>query len=312
MTRTLVIGSGGIKGLLFIGGIKALEDHEITGFSTYIGCSIGALISLFLNCGFSPSEILNIFLTKQFEDILSVGNWDSIVSGVGLLDKTPLRKHIESIIEKKIGINISELTFKALYEISGKELYVITVDTDNYELKTYGVKITPDYLVLEGVLASCSVPFVFQGTPVENGFMVDGAVMDPIGLSTAFKVVSPESEIHCIFLANRKTTELIMGRSITEFIKYESPPSRSEASQSGSIINNFLTHGQRIFRCFMESLVENYIIRHIYENLIMSYNHKLHLYPMPNLFVSFTCPPELKAQMYFAGIDVVTEYLQKV
>lgn len=312
MTRTLVIGSGGIKGLLFIGGIKALEDHGVTGFSTYVGCSIGALISLFLNCGFSPSEILNIFLTKHFEDILSMGNWDSIVSGAGFLDKAPLRTHIETILGKKLGMNVSELTFRTLREMSGKELYVITVDTDNFQMKAYGDKFTPDYPVLEGVLASCSVPFVFQGTPVENGFMVDGAVMDPIGLATAFKVIPPESEIYCLFLANRKTTELIVGRSVTEFIKYESPPSRSEATQSGSIINNFLTHGQRIFRCFMESLVENYIIRHIYENLIMGYRHKLHLYPMPNLFVSFTCPPELKAQMYFAGNDVVSEYLQKV
>lgn len=311
MTTGIVIGSGGIKGFLYIGGLKSLEDSGvIKSCQYYFGCSVGALVSLLLCSGMTVADVLSVFLTKKFEDVMVFGSWDSIVTGVGVFDNTVMRSHLCQILCERFGMDdVSNLTFRRMYEITKKELYTVTVDTDNMKVKTFGTQCTPDVSVVTAVVASCSIPFVIQGTNLGGEFAVDGAVMDPIGLQVAFNYLPRRSTIHCLFLANPLTAKKF-GRVYGEVdVKNRSPPRRQPAPQMG-LAANFLSHAQRVFRCFMESLVENYIYRYLYENVARGLEMDIHLHPLPNLYVSFACDAETQAKMYFLGMDLVKKYLK--
>jgi predicted acylesterase/phospholipase RssA len=312
MTTGIVIGSGGIKGFLYIGGLKSLEEKGvIEACHHYFGCSVGALISLLLCSGMTVGEVLAIFLTKKFEDVMVFGSWDSIVSGVGMFDNSVMKTHLCQILGERLRIDdVSELTFKMLYQITKKELYTVTVDTDNMKVKTFGTRCTPDVSVVTAVVASCSIPFVIQGTDLGGEFAVDGAVMDPVGLQVAFNYLPRQSTIHCLFLANPLTANKF-GRVYGDVdVNTRSPPRRAPAPQMG-VAANFLSHAQRVFRCFMESLVENYIYRYLYENVARGLEMNIHLHPLPNLYVNFACDAETQAKMYFLGMDIVKKYLKE-
>ena len=60
MIDTLILGPGGVKGFLELGSLYCLERKgELNGIKTYIGVSIGSLISLLLTSNF---KVLDIFL----------------------------------------------------------------------------------------------------------------------------------------------------------------------------------------------------------------------------------------------------------
>lgn len=313
MSKGIVIGSGGIKGFLYIGALKALADNGLLReYRHFFGCSVGSLICLFLACSLSPAEILEIFLTKKFEDVMVFGSWDSIVSGAGVFDNGVMKEHLNSILCNRLNIaNAMDLSFRQLYEMTGNEFYSITVDTDNTRVKTYGTRCTPDISVVSAVVASCSIPFVIQGTTIGDNFSVDGAVMDPIGLQVAFEYLPPKSTIQCLFLANPLTAKKFgYDYQHTDVVKSTSPPRRKPAPQMG-LATNFLSHAQRVFRCFMESLVENYIYRYMYENVARGLEMDIHLFPLPNLYVSLSCDADTQAKMYFLGMDTVKKYLKE-
>ena len=61
----LVLSGGGAKGAVHLGVIKALEENNIP-IDCIAGTSIGAIVGSMYAMGYSPDEILEIFLSKEF------------------------------------------------------------------------------------------------------------------------------------------------------------------------------------------------------------------------------------------------------
>jgi len=61
----LVLSGGGAKGAVHLGIIKALEENDIP-IDCIAGTSIGAVVGSLYAMGYSPDEILNLFLSKEF------------------------------------------------------------------------------------------------------------------------------------------------------------------------------------------------------------------------------------------------------
>ena len=58
----LVLSSGGSKGLAHLGALSFYEmNNQLTNIHTYVGCSIGSMISLLLNVGYKASELAELF-----------------------------------------------------------------------------------------------------------------------------------------------------------------------------------------------------------------------------------------------------------
>lgn len=319
MNNTLVIGSGGIKGFAFLGVCKMLEQRNLISTCKYfIGCSIGSIICLGLACGCSCSDLLSEFLNKEFQELIQKAPLEDMISKMGVFDKSLLRKFVVEFVEKQLRITDAEqMTFREFSEITERDFYCITTDIDNYETKIHGLKFTPDEPCIEAVISSCSIPFVFQGTEVPKGFLVDGAIMDPVGLKVAFQISPPGTIIYSTFFAFKR-----LGRTILETVRGKSseddlimnlwqkalekspPPPDHVSAKDSSLFVNIFSHGQRMYKSYMESLVENYVFRHIYENKLRSSPYKLRLIPLPNLNVNVLSSPETKVDMYFDASDM--------
>lgn len=318
MSDTLVLGSGGIKGLSLLGLCKYLNSKGVLeNIITYVGCSVGSLICFALICGYNISELLNEFLNKGYEDIVETSSLENMVSKFGIFDKTKLKDQLCSIVTKCFEIPDPEtLTFRKLYEMTGKFFYVTTSNIDTYDVKEYGTTITPDENCIDAVVASCSIPIAFQGTEIPEGFLVDGAIIDPVGLRLAFKYSVPNCNIYSGFFTFKSTMVKILNLvGDDELVNlwdsvdkdYPQPLEHSKAAVS-SFVTNLLSHGQRLYKSLMESLIENYVFRHMYEN---NDRYKLYLFPLPNLNIGFGSSAEAKVKLYFIGADISTNIGQR-
>lgn len=317
MKNTLALGSGGIKGFSYIGLCKVLEHKGLlVNVGCYIGCSIGSIITMGLVCGCSPSELLTEFLNKDFEEMMQRGSIEEMISKVGVFDKGILKSFITSFVEKKLNIvDSDQLTFEELYEITDKEFYCLTANVDNYSVKVYGPKITPQEKCIDAIVSSCSIPFVFQGTEIPEGFLVDGALMDPIGLKVAYQYSEPGSTIYSSFFSSNTTgldTLVFLQGELSEELKAvwkktnESIPQPfdHQTAKESNVIMNILSHGQRMYRSLMDSLTENYVFRYLLLNKHSPTPFTLFIFPIPNFNTHLLTSPETKVQMYFSGVDL--------
>ena len=71
MYNKLVLSGGGINGIIFIGILKYLEEHNmINNLNVFVGTSIGSLINTLIILKYKSSEIEDFILKFNFSDII--------------------------------------------------------------------------------------------------------------------------------------------------------------------------------------------------------------------------------------------------
>lgn len=64
----LVISSGGTKGIALMGALNNFSDvYPINKIKYFTGCSVGAIICLLLNIGYSINELNDIILKINYD-----------------------------------------------------------------------------------------------------------------------------------------------------------------------------------------------------------------------------------------------------
>lgn len=307
---TLVLGSGGIKGFCQLGACKAFFEGvvSIEDINVFVGCSVGSILSVMLACGYTPTELLGDFLTMDVEGLLRIGNLEDMIKHAGVFDQEPIRRYLRASVAKKL--TNGDLGFREFYEVTGRDLYIVGVNTDQTEKIVFCRKNTPETPVIEGIVASCSIPFVIQGTELENSIVVDGAAMDPVGLDVAIRVSPEGGRIYCIFFCGRGNAEKFLSLASHPSIRYQGllgfwGRSLEQTPPGPSTLDALFTRGKKVFRCFIESLLENYIFRHILENQFSELPRKIRLIPLPAFHVSLFASPEMKVHMYYTGVDIL-------
>lgn len=154
-TIGLALSGGGARGIAHIGVLAALEKYGVHP-EIISGTSIGALVGVLYASGYEPESILNLIKTSKLYKVIS---W-SLPSG-GLLD---LDK-----IEKLLRSHIPEDDFSALK----KRFYcaVTNLNSGKSEIISSGKLI--DY-----VLASASIPIVFEPRIINGQTYVDGGILN--------------------------------------------------------------------------------------------------------------------------------------
>lgn len=168
---TLILSGGGLKGFSSLGALQLLHDNDkLNKIRTYIGCSIGAVISVLLILKYEPNEILTEFISNQS---LSDANINIIqgLSGKGFIDFDELTSIFSKMVKKKTGriISLSELE-----EIYDSKLICICYNfTDRCEC-IITKESFPDISVLEVIRMTSSVPFIFDAFEYKNKLYLDG------------------------------------------------------------------------------------------------------------------------------------------
>src|SRR6056297_3123288 len=82
----IVLGPGGVKGFLELGSLLVLEKWGwLDNVHTFVGVSVGAIISLLLICGYKVSEIIAEAADANIFQDMSTVRFSDIKGNVGLV-----------------------------------------------------------------------------------------------------------------------------------------------------------------------------------------------------------------------------------
>ena len=184
--ENLAFSGGGVKALAFNGAVRMLEKAGIMqGIKRIVATSAGALLGIFLVCGFSASELIEIVKERDFRHLKDNSNMMENVHRFvfyygfysGQLIDTWIAEHLELK-----GID-PEITFKGVYEQFGKDFIVTGTHLNKREIVYFNKENTPNMPVKTAVRISTSIPLFFEPIELNGEIYVDGALLGnyPIG-----------------------------------------------------------------------------------------------------------------------------------
>lgn len=179
--ENLVFEGGSVKGILYSGVIKELDQVGVlSSIKRFAGTSIGALFASLLAVGFTSDEILALVpvycdVTKLADNSNCVQNIFHIFQHFGINDTKNMEQQFRALFNHRIN---PDITLKELYEKTNKELVIVSCSL-MYKKPVYFHHTTfPNVKLIDAVIASMSIPFIFYPRKIENDSYVDGGIVD--------------------------------------------------------------------------------------------------------------------------------------
>lgn len=179
--NTLVISGGGMKGFLFIGAIKLLSELNILDrIKYYYGTSFGGIIVSCLNLGWNYEEIIK-FSTNFPIDCLFKFDINSFLENYSLIPK----ENLEIILKKTITYKKYDenITFKELYDLTKKELNLISYSLKENKSIALNYINTPDLRIWEGIYMTCALPILISYYEYDNDYFIDGGISENFAIN---------------------------------------------------------------------------------------------------------------------------------
>jgi predicted acylesterase/phospholipase RssA len=177
----LILSGGGVKGILFVGALKYLEEHhKLDDIDTYLGTSFGGLFVFLLNIGYTLNELYKII---KFFDIKGLANIDfsNLMNNYSLISFDSIKYLLKRLL---IGKNINpEITLLELYKLTKKKMIFGTVCITNKKLEYVSYETYPNITALLAIQMTISIPVIFPPVPVNNKHYIDGGFLDNFNVS---------------------------------------------------------------------------------------------------------------------------------
>lgn len=151
----IALSGGGASGIAHIGVLQALEEFGIKP-QVVSGTSMGAIVGVFYAAGYSPKEMLKLLVDRKFHKMI---NWHMPFSG--LIDIGQVEKVMAEIIGKD---DFTSLTIPFYCAVTN-------LNTGLEEIKSQGK-------LFQWVMASASIPVVFEPQVIEGQTYVDGGLLN--------------------------------------------------------------------------------------------------------------------------------------
>ena len=192
MNIGMALSGGGVKGAAHIGALQALSEHAIRP-GCLSGSSAGSIVAVLYAAGYTPRQILDIFLqyvpyyaggirpTRTIADPDFSGILDFLLKLLsrccgftGFLKGQRLCLDIHYYLKAK-GINTMRdfkmpVAVTALDLNSGEEYYFSNIK--------FSDRVITDIPAAAAVRASCAIPVVFRPVRYKDKLFVDGGVLD--------------------------------------------------------------------------------------------------------------------------------------
>ena len=216
----LVVSGGGPKGMAFIGALSSLEEKttfDINKIKILSGSSIGGVICTAICFGYSLQEMKNWFSSVDFSNLcpaLYQYNYDKKI--LPLLYKSyslSSGDEIKEILTRTFifkNINV-EITFKELYDKTGKLLILTGSNLSNKNCDYFSYKTTPTMKVFTALEITTRIPYVFPHIKYNQQIYVDGHLFDPFPIKGCGKKNLKENKgkiLGIISQPNKKETEI--------------------------------------------------------------------------------------------------------
>ena len=251
MIKNLVLSSGSVKGLSFIGAYKILETNNLLdNIENILGSSIGTVFGLCLCLAYTSQELENIFKSIDL-NIFNDLSYDELVgflSNYGITSCYKLVKILKAFIKAKL--KKEDCTFKELFEYSDKNLIINSVCINEQKLYYFEHEQYPDLSVLTAIEMSTAIPWLIKPIVFNDRLFVDGALMNgyPINyfkkeIDKTLGIVLLEEnykDIKTINSLEQYSLSIVMCQTMHQKKKmYEKYKNNSILISSDSNLNNF-------------------------------------------------------------------------
>ncbi len=172
MKYNCIFGGGGVRGMCYIGALKALNELKIE-LNSIAGSSVGAVFASLVAVGYNDEEIKELFFDfnfNMFRDInINIFNTDiSLSKGEIFLDW--LR---EKIGKKVLGDKYNENS-KVRFKDIKKDLHILTLDLKTNTPYIFSNDNTPDEEIAFAVRTSACMPGLMKPINLGDSLLVDG------------------------------------------------------------------------------------------------------------------------------------------
>lgn len=151
----IALSGGGSRGFAHLGVLKALEERGIM-IDVISGTSAGSIVGALLASGMTVDDIYVLMKTKKFTDYAKIAIFKD-----GFMSLESLKKNLIHVL--------NETTFDQL----SKSLYIAVSNINSGE-----VEYLHEGSVVDAVIASSSIPILFEPFPMNHQTYVDGGLLD--------------------------------------------------------------------------------------------------------------------------------------
>jgi len=151
----ITLSGGGARGIAHIGVLEALEKYGIKP-RVISGTSMGAIVGVFYAAGYPPKDLLKILFERKFHKMV---NWHKPFSGLIDMDK------VNDLLKEVIGKDDFSSLKMPFY------CAVTNLNSGLVEIKSEGE-------LFKWVVASASIPVVFEPQVIDGQTYVDGGLLN--------------------------------------------------------------------------------------------------------------------------------------
>ena len=193
--KYLVIGPGAMGVYAMLGHLKTIEDR-LSDVQEISGASAGSILAVMLALGKSIDEVIDISLKLNISDLVKV-DLKCFLYRYGFVN-------VESMRDTFVKICGCDPTFSELK----KKIYISAFCVNTKQTDYFSADTHPDMKVLDAMLMSIAIPFVFSAIKFNGNTYVDGGMMESLPMAP-FLDKKPH-DVYCVELKSRlKYTESI-------------------------------------------------------------------------------------------------------
>lgn len=165
--KHIVISGGGPTGLLSYGAAKYLEQQEfwsMENIESIYGTSIGALFSVILSLSYDWKTLDDYIIKCPWDDILQRNSTFNDVLDI-YTNKGVMSGEFFDIIMKPLLLAKDltlDVTLDEFFQFNKKEIHIITVELNTFELVNLSYKTHPTLKVMDAIKMSCAFPILFS------------------------------------------------------------------------------------------------------------------------------------------------------
>lgn len=167
--KYLVLGPGAMAFFAILGHMSTIDLSNVKEIS---GSSAGSILGFLLCIGLSPKEILDCTLSIDIEKIYQTKKITSLLKNYGMIDISLIKN---ALLECSYGLNP---TFKELDKVLHVSAFCLnTRNTVYFNKHTH-----PDMKVIDAVVMSIGIPFIFSSVEYNGYRYIDGCVEETLPL----------------------------------------------------------------------------------------------------------------------------------
>jgi predicted acylesterase/phospholipase RssA len=211
----LVFSGGGVKGVIYPGVYRALDETGLLSTMTQVsGSSIGSVVAGFLAVGMTSNEFRDALLPIQLNELLGTTTWSffkknppgcfptsktgfpfeqwvrvhliSTVNRFLLTSDTSTVPELDELKNRLMNDNQASFTFADLdllnkyFPKKFKKAIIIATHYPEATLAIFNSKTTPQVDIAKAIRASSSLPILLVPAEINGTMYIDGGVLDNV------------------------------------------------------------------------------------------------------------------------------------